>query len=263
MSLSLLEEIIATKRAGVRSRKGRRALQELRCRIADAEATRPFQEVLRPTRNQMPRLIAEVKKASPSKGMIRKDFHPVEIAQIYENGGASAISVLTEEHYFYGDPAYLHQIRAKVTLPLLQKDFILDEFQVYEARVWGADAILLIVALLEPGQIKDYFDLAKELSLDVLVEIHTEKELERVIEWASIIGINNRDLNTFETNIETSFRILPEIPSDRTVVSESGIASRAEIERLGEAGLSAVLIGESLMASEKIEEKMKELLGNS
>jgi len=263
VSAALLQEILATKRADLYRRKGRSQLLELKSRIGDAEPTRPFQKALEAPQGQVPHLIAEVKKASPSKGLLRADFRPLEIAETYENGGASAISVLTEVHYFLGNPDYLHQIRAKVALPLLQKDFILDEFQVYEARAWGADAILLIVAHLEPSQLKDYFDLAKSLSLDVLIEIHTEKELECIIEWAPLIGINNRDLKTFHTDLETTFRILPKIPSDRCVVSESGIASRADMAGLASAGLSAVLVGESLMISEKIEEKMNALLGDS
>lgn len=229
--------------------------------MADADPTRPFAKAIASEKKQIPRLIAEVKKASPSKGIIREDFHPLEIAQLYEDGGASALSVLTEEHFFLGHPDYLQMIRKKVGLPLLQKDFILDELQVYEARAWGADALLLITALLEKGQIKDYFDLASELSLAVLVEVHTEDELERIIEWAPIIGINNRDLTTFKTDIETTLRLLKTIPSGRTIVSESGIHERKEVERLGEAGIDAILVGESLMKSERIDDKMKTLIG--
>ncbi len=259
--MSVLDQIVSEKRLAVQGRKGRAYLQKLRSEISDAEETRRFEKALTRQESRFPHLIAEVKKASPSKGIIRKDFHPVSIAKIYENGGATAISVLTEDRYFLGDPSYLHRIREKVALPLLQKDFILDELQVYEARAWGADAILLITALLETSQIKDYFDLARELTLDVLVEVHTERELEKIISWAPVIGINNRDLNTFKTNLETTFRLLSEIPAERTVVSESGIRSRDEMERLGDAGISAVLIGETLMASEHIEDKIKVLLG--
>jgi indole-3-glycerol phosphate synthase len=143
----------------------------------------------------------------------------------------------------------------------LQKDFILDEIQVYEARAWGADAILLIAAFLERRQVKDYFDLARELGLDVLIEIHTERELEGIIEWAPLIGINNRDLKTFVTDLNVTFRVLREIPEDRTVVSESGIHARKEVEQLYDAGVDAILVGESLMAADRIDEKMKELLG--
>ncbi|MFQ5587303.1 MAG: indole-3-glycerol phosphate synthase TrpC [Nitrospiria bacterium] len=258
--MSVLKQVVTEKRAALARRKSRGYLQDIRSKVSDADPTRGFgASISKPGR--LPNLIAEVKKASPSKGIIREDFHPIEIAQTYENGGAAALSVLTEERFFLGDPAYLRDIRAKVTLPLLQKDFIVDEMQMYEARAWGADAILLIAAILEPNQIKDYFDLARDLSLDVLVEIHSEKELERVIEWAPVIGINNRDLSTFETTIETTFRLLPEIPVDRIVVSESGIRRHEELERLSEAGVRAVLIGETFMAAENIAEKMKALFG--
>ncbi|HLG21678.1 MAG TPA: indole-3-glycerol phosphate synthase TrpC [Candidatus Manganitrophaceae bacterium] len=259
--MTLLEDILEAKRESVRSRKGKRSLQEARSKIADADPTRGFQKALSIPDPNAPRLIAEVKKASPSKGIIRERFHPVEISKIYEAGGAAALSVLTEERFFLGKPSYLHEIRLEVSLPLLQKDFILDELQIYEARAWGADAILLIAALLEKRQAEDYFHLARELSLDVLTEVHTEKELEEILGWAPLIGINNRDLTTFQTDLSTTFRLMREIPDDRTVVSESGVASRKEVERLYEAGVDAILVGESLMASERIEDKMKELLG--
>lgn len=259
--MTVLDDILSVKRESLRSKQGKRYLMEIRSKIADAEPTRGFARALSVRREGSPRLIAEIKKASPSKGIIREKFHPVEIAKTYEGGGASALSVLTEEHFFLGSPLYLNEVRRQVSLPLLQKDFILNEIQVYEARAWGADAILLIAAFLERRQAKDYFDLARELGLDVLVEIHTEKELEGVIEWAPLIGINNRDLKTFVTDLKTTFRILREIPDDRTVVSESGIHSRKEVEQLHEAGVDAILVGESLMASDRIEEKMKELLG--
>ncbi len=261
--MNILTRIATDKRAAVKARKSRSYLQEIQSQVADAGATRPFAKAIVSEENQIPRLIAEVKKASPSKGIIREDFNPLEIAQIYEDGGASALSILTEEQYFLGHPDYLQTIRKKVTLPLLQKDFILDELQVYEARAWGADAILLITALLEKGQIKDYFDLASELSLAVLVEVHTEKELETIIEWAPIIGINNRDLTTFKTDLATTLRLLKTIPTDRTIVSESGIHKRQEVEDLGKAGVDAILVGESLMASERIDEKIKALIGGS
>ncbi|MFQ5597051.1 MAG: indole-3-glycerol phosphate synthase TrpC [Nitrospiria bacterium] len=259
--MNILQKIAKEKREAVQGRKGRSYLQDIRSRISDAEATRPFQDALRQSDIRFPRLIAELKKASPSKGILRDDFDPPTIARIYENGGAAALSVLTEERYFLGQPAFLGSIRQKVALPLLQKDFIIDELQVYEGRAWGADAILLITALLETRQIKDYFDLASELSLAVLVEVHTEAELERVIEWAPVIGINNRDLHTFRTDLETTFRLVSSIPSDRTVVSESGIDQRAELEKLGAAGVHAVLVGEALMRSERIDEKLKSLIG--
>lgn len=259
--MTVLDDILSAKRESLRSKQGKRYLQEIRSKIADAEPARGLERALSVSQEGSPRLIAEIKKASPSKGIIREKFHPVEIAKTYEGGGAAALSVLTEEHFFLGSPSFLSEVRSRVSLPLLQKDFILDEIQVYEARGWGADAILLIAAFLERRQVKDYFDLARELGLDVLVEIHTERELEGIIEWAPLIGINNRDLKTFVTDLKTTFRILREIPDDRTVVSESGIHSRKEVEQLYEAGVDAILVGESLMASDRIEEKMKELLG--
>ncbi len=259
--MRFLDEIVRVKREAVHGRKSRAYLGELRSRIEDAEATRPFQKVLSGEKQACPRLIAEIKKASPSKGVIREDFNPVEIAQIYEDGGAAALSVLTEEHFFLGDPSTLKAVRSKVSLPLLKKDFIIDEIQIYEGRSWGADAILLIAALMEESELKDYFDLARALSLDVLVEVHQEKELEKVIEWAPMIGINNRDLETFETKLDTTFRLLKEVPKDRTIISESGITSRKDVEALHRAGVDAILVGESLMASEKIDEKVKELIG--
>ncbi|MFQ5779529.1 MAG: indole-3-glycerol phosphate synthase TrpC [Nitrospiria bacterium] len=260
--MAFLEEILRVKREAVRSRKGRGYLQELRSRIADADPTRRFQKALSHRGGGSPRLIAEIKRASPSRGLIRETFEPVEIAQIYEEGGASALSILTEEHFFLGDPSTLQAVRSKVPLPLLQKDFIIDAIQIYEARSWGADAILLIAALLDKSEAKDYFDLAGDLSLDVLFEVHTEKEIEQIVEWAPLVGINNRDLKTFKTDLDTTFRLLKEIPEDRTVVSESGIRSRRDVEALFEAGVDAILVGESLMASERIEDKMKELLGS-
>ncbi|MDC4204623.1 MAG: indole-3-glycerol phosphate synthase TrpC [Candidatus Manganitrophus sp.] len=264
-SMTFLDDILKVKRESVQRRKGRSALQELRSRIADAEPTRRFQKALRERQEGAPRLIAEIKKASPSKGIIREKFQPVEIARIYEGEGAAAVSVLTEEHFFLGKPSYLKEVRSAIALPLLKKDFILDEFQVYEARAWGADALLLIAALLERQQAIDYFHLARELSLDILVEVHDEKELEQVVDWAPVIGINNRDLRTFKTDLETTFRLLREIPSilrkDRVVISESGIHSRKEVERLYDAGVEAMLIGETFMVAEKMADKMKELLG--
>lgn len=263
--MTLLDDILKAKREAVQARKGKRRLQEIRARIADAEPTRGFQRALSRRDEGSPRLIAEVKRASPSKGILREKFEPAEIARIYEEGGAAALSVLTEERFFLGSPSYLREIRSKVALPLLQKDFVLDEIQIHEARAWGADAVLLIAALLSPRQAKDYFQSARELSLDVLTEVHTEKELEEVLEWAPIIGINNRDLRDFRTDLRTTFRLLKEIPeefrSDRIVVSESGIDSRKEVERLYEAGVDAILVGESLIRSDRIEEKMKALLG--
>ncbi len=269
--MTLLEEILKVKKETVLARKGRQALSELRSRIADSEPTRPFQEAIsKPIGAPIdiaPRLIAEIKKASPSKGILREKFDPVEIAREYEGEGASALSVLTEEYFFLGKRAYLNAVRSAVSLPILQKDFILDEFQIFEARADGADAILLIAALLSPQQAIDYFHRASDLSLAALVEVHTAQELQGVLDWAPIIGINNRNLTTFQTDIQTTSRLLnaisPDVRAGKTWVSESGITSRADIGFLNEIGIDAVLIGETFMVSESIPKKMRELLGKT
>jgi indole-3-glycerol phosphate synthase len=208
------------------------------------------------------RLIAEVKKASPSKGVIREDFDPVDIAKTYARSGAHCLSVLTEKKYFQGNLEYLGEIRKAVPLPLLRKDFIIDEYQVFEARAAGADAILLISACLERRQIEDLISIATELALDVLVESHTYKELDRaLLAGASLVGINNRDLYTFSVSIQSTLDLLKDIPEDRIVVSESGIRSREDVLRLQQAGVDAILVGESLMREKDIGKKVKELLG--
>ncbi len=258
--MALLDEIARVTREKVAQKKGAAALSRLRSKITDRAPTRGFLAALSSEGGGL-RLIAEIKKASPSKGMLRASFDPVEIAKIYEKGGASALSVLTEERYFLGALSSLDAVSSSVSLPILQKDFILDEFQLYEARALGADAVLLIVALLGLSQLSDYYHLARELSLDVLVEVHDEAELEKVIAWAPLIGVNNRNLRDFCTDLATTFRLIKTIPDDRTVVSESGIHSREQMAQLQACGVDAVLVGESLMRSEKIEEKIKALLG--
>ena len=209
-------------------------------------------------------LIAEVKKASPSRGIIRSDFNPAEIAQIYASNGASAISVLTDSKYFQGSLNHLKDIRkalADKRLPLLRKDFILDPYQVYESRAYGADGLLLIVAILVPEKMETLLELTHQLGMSCLVEVHNEAELEIALRsQARIIGINNRDLNTFTVDLTTTQRLRPFIPHDRIVVSESGIKDRSDMEKLSRWGVDAVLIGESLMSAPNIATKMKELL---
>lgn len=209
------------------------------------------------------RLIAEVKKASPSRGVIRQDFDPIEIAKIYASNGAAAISVLTESRHFQGSLKHLKSIREAVPdkLPLLRKDFIVDPYQVYESRAYGADSLLLIAAILNPEKLQKLLELSHELHMSCLVEVHDEAEVETVLKsGAGIIGINNRNLKTFKVNMETTARLRPLIPSDRIVVSESGIKQRAEIEHMRRLGVDAVLIGESLMSVPDIAARMKELL---
>ncbi len=207
------------------------------------------------------RIIAEVKRASPSQGLIRKEFDAVKIARDFSLNGASALSVLTEERFFQGSLAYLERIKKEVPLPLLRKDFILDGYQLLEAKSFGADAVLLIVALLDPVLLQELKEQANSLSLDALVEVHTEAELECALKaGASLIGINNRDLQTFEVNLDTTGRLLPQIPAGTLVVCESGIDSLEQIRRLEALGVHIFLIGEALMRAPDPGAKLKELL---
>ncbi len=208
------------------------------------------------------RLIAEVKKASPSRGLIRNDFAPVEIAKVYASNGVAAISVLTESRYFQGSLENLKNIKLALgnQIPLLRKDFIFDPYQVYEARVYGADAILLIEAILSKVKLKELLLLSHRLGMKCLVEVHSEAELEKALNGgAEIIGINNRDLNTFKIDISTTVRLRPLIPPDKIIVSESGIKSREDIQILKDTGVNAVLIGETLIASPDISARIREL----
>jgi indole-3-glycerol phosphate synthase len=207
------------------------------------------------------RIIAEIKRASPSKGWIRENCEPVAIAQEYARYGASAISVLTEERFFRGSLSDLEQIRDKVSLPLLRKDFIVDPYQLTEARSYGADAILFIAALLEPGLLRELREEATALSLDALVEVHTEEELDAALEAeAQLVGINNRDLKTFEVNLATTEKLAPRLPADVPGVCESGIESVEQIRRVEGLGIHIFLIGESLMRSAQPGEKLRQLL---
>jgi indole-3-glycerol phosphate synthase len=209
------------------------------------------------------RLIAEVKKASPSRGIIRPDFDAVEIARTYADNGASAISVLTENRYFKGNLNHLADIRKVLhnKLPLLRKDFIFDPYQIYESRAYGADSLLLIVAILKPAKLKELLQLSRKLHMSCLVETHNEAEVETALKSeAKIIGINNRDLTNFSVDIANTERLRPLIPPDRIVVSESGIKERKDIERLKQLSINAVIVGESLMSAPDIAAKMRELL---
>lgn len=258
----ILDEIIAYKKEELAETKRRVALAELKAKAKDAPPARGFEAAL--AKGGEIRLVAEVKKASPSKGVIREDFNPREIAKSYARSGASCISVLTEKKYFQGSLDYLNEIRAAAELPLLRKDFIVEDYQVYEARAAGADAILLIAACLERRQIEDFLSIAKELGLDALVESHTYRELDRaLLAGATLLGINNRDLGTFAVSLQTTLDLLKDIPGDRTVVSESGIRSREDVLTLQQSGVDAILVGESLMREKDIEKKVKELLGTN
>jgi indole-3-glycerol phosphate synthase len=258
----ILDDIVVYKKEELAETKRGTPLADQKKLAADAGPVRGFGTVLAATGGI--KLIAEVKKASPSKGVIREDFDPVRIAGAYQESGAACLSVLTEKKFFQGSLAYLGAIRKAVGLPLLRKDFIVDEYQIYEARAAGADAILLIAACLERRQLEDYLGIAGSLGLDVLVESHTGKELDRTLHaGARIVGINNRDLTSFTVSLQTTFDLLKDIPDDRIVVSESGIKSRDDVARLEQAGVDAVLVGESLMREKDIGKKVQELLGKS
>ena len=207
-------------------------------------------------------MIAEAKKASPSKGVICADFDPVKIALSYEQGGAQAISILTDEKFFQGSLDYIPIVRQAVKLPVIRKDFIIDELQILQAGKFGADAILLIAAILDPVQIRDYLAMAKELGMDVLVEVHDERELEQsLIAGSQLIGINNRNLRDFTVDLQTTFRLQKEIPAHIPVVSESGIKNHEDMKRLADHGVAAVLVGESLMRAADRSAALQELRG--
>jgi len=256
----ILNQIVADNKLELENRKRITPLAELKKMALTQSPPLDFASALRGERVQ---LIAEVKKASPSRGVIRNDFNPVEIARIYADNGASAISVLTEARYFQGSLNYLKDIKMALgkRLPLLRKDFIHDPYQVYESRAYGADALLLIVAILTPGKLGELLNLSQELKMNCLVEVHDEAELEIALRSeAKIIGINNRDLKTFTIDLTTTERLRPLIPSDKIVVSESGIKNRSDMEKMRQWGVDAVLIGEALMSAPDIAVKMKELL---
>jgi indole-3-glycerol phosphate synthase len=260
--MSVLSEILADKRTEVDCARRRIPHLELEKRIRDMAPARDFEAALRTA--SPPALIAEVKKASPSKGIIREDFDPVEIARIYAANGAACLSVLTDEPYFQGHLRYLRDIREAVGLPLLRKDFTIDDYQILEARAAGADAILLIAAALTATELEWMLEASTSLGLAAIVEVHNREELDLALATnARIIGLNNRDLHQFRTTLQTTLDLLPHVPADRLVVSESGINRRADVEKLAAAGVHAVLVGESLMREPDIAAKMRELLGTA
>lgn len=263
----ILDRILEHKRAEIRHKESRGYLADLKTRIRDRGRPLEFAIALDAAAGPgAPALIAEVKKASPSLGLLREEFRdrfdPVSIAEQYRDHGAAALSVLTDAEFFQGSLDFLLAVKNKVGLPALNKEFMVHEVQFYESRAYGADAVLLIVAALERRQLTDFFALARELDLDALIEVHHERELDTVLEWlpeARLIGINNRDLKTFTTDLAVTERLAARIPRDKVIVSESGLHSRADVERVAAAGARAMLIGESLIRAEDIGLKMKEL----
>jgi len=269
--VTILDTIVERKKLEVAALPDRvLAASDLRDAMLERGERRDFAAALRRPRAGDVALIAEVKKASPSAGVIRADFDPVAIAKAYEAGGASCLSVLTDEQFFQGSLEYLRQIRAAVSLPLLRKDFIIDERQILEAIEWGADAILLIVAILTDEQLRHFHQLASAAGLASLVEVHDEAELDRALAaGAEIIGVNNRDLKTFKVDLGTTERLARRMIDSlgkaafdtKLFVAESGIHTRADVERLKRAGAGAILVGESLMRQGDMSAKMRELLG--
>lgn len=254
----MLNKIIAQKRKRVKQRKESIPLSSLEERIAQREAPLDLALALS---GKHTRLIAEVKRASPSRGVLCPDFNPVEIAKTYARGGAAAISVLTESDYFEGSLDYLTAIKKEAQLPILRKDFIFDPYQVYETSACGADALLLIVAILSQEQLQELLELSHRFGLKCLVEVHNEDEVERaLLSPAKIIGINNRDLTSFAVDLNTTHRLRPLIPQQRIVVSESGIRNRSDVKKLKEWGVNAILVGEALVTANNVETKIKELI---
>ncbi len=254
----ILQRIVADKREELKDVKARLPFSEIKAMAADARPAMDFAAAL--IDKDAVSIIAEVKKASPSKGLIRPDFDPVSIARTYEENGARAVSVLTEKKYFRGDIGYLKWISGSIGIPVLRKDFIFDEYQVYEARANGADAFLLIASILEQGRMEDLYLLGKELGMEALAETHDEGDLDKVLDLTfKIIGINNRDLKTFDVDIKNTEYLIEEIPMDRVVVSESGISTRDDLKFLKSVGADAALIGEALMREKDFGKKLREL----
>lgn len=259
-----LDQIVAAKRAEVDRLKEGFSLQNIEKAIAQLSPARGFAKALGEGRHRPMGLIAEVKKASPSKGLIRPDFDPVGIAMSYAQAQTDCISVLTDVSYFQGSNEYLRLVREAVDVPILRKDFTIDFRQIYEARWIGADAILLIAAILSDEQLREFLRIAKDLGLDALVEVHDREELERVLEMdVTLLGINNRDLKSFVTDLKTTENLIRDIPQDRTVVSESGIFAPEQIAYLASLGAGAVLVGEHFMRQNDIARAVDDLMGFS
>jgi indole-3-glycerol phosphate synthase len=259
----ILEKIVAVKHAEVAAALNRKPLAVVR---ADAESrvlTRDFVGALRAKiAAGKPAVIAEVKKASPSKGVLRADFIPADIAQSYAEYGAACLSVLTDQQFFQGCVDFLKQARASCQLPVLRKDFMVDAYQIYESRAMGADAILLIAACLNDAQMKEFEQIARSLDMAVLVEVHDAAELERALALKTpLIGVNNRNLKTFEVSLDTTLTLMRDIPADRLLVCESGIHTRDDVLRMGAAGVNAFLVGEAFMRAEEPGEALAALFG--
>jgi len=254
----ILDDIVSHKKQELERRKEAMPLAGLKDGRVLIENPRAFRKAL--TQSKDIALIAEIKEASPSAGLIRKDVDPVGIGRVYEGFGAAAISVLTDERFFHGSLANMKQVKEAVSIPVLRKDFIIDAYQIYESRAAGADAVLLIVAVLSDDELRAFLSLCRDLGLEALVEVHTESERDRALEaGAEVIGVNNRDLTTFAVDLSTTFRLVSGMPEGITCVSESGIKTRNDVAPLREAGVDALLVGTALMAAKDIGAKIREL----
>ena len=263
MSADILARILAVKAEDVAAGQAQTPLEALKTRVADLPPCRDFAGALHQrAKSSADAVIAEIKRASPSAGLIRDDFDPADIARSYQRGGATCLSVLTDRQFFQGHDDYLIAARAACDLPVLRKDFIIDPWQVWETRALGADALLLIVAALDDKRLKDLSELGRELGLSVLVEVHDEAELDRALAIpGDLVGINNRDLHRFVTDLDTTLRLAPRVPDDRLVISESGIHTPADLARLRAGGVGAFLIGESFMRHPDPGQILSRLLG--
>ena len=259
--MSILNQIVEKKKERFSSAKHETSLAELKSIIRDTDRPRDFLNAVKRDSSGI-RLIAEIKKASPLRGVIRKDFNHLSIARIYEEKAVNAVSILTEEDFFQGNLKFLSEVKKVLTKPILRKDFIFDEYQIYESRANEADAILLIAAILDKTQANEYSHISKELGLSVIFEVHDFKELELALAVdVDIIGINNRNLKTLKVDINTTFELKKEIPSNKVVVSESGINTRENVERLEYAGIDSMLVGTAFMEAKDIGKKIDELIG--
>jgi len=255
----ILVEIVENTRRELAARKYLTRLEELKSAVRDAAPAQDFAAALLAPRPVA--VIAEIKKASPSRGVLRKDFDPVAIARTYASSGAAALSVLTDEKFFQGKIEYLSDIRGSVSLPILRKDFTIDPYQVWEARAHGADAVLLIGEVLSAGELQPLLELTHELGMQALVEAHDREHLDLALSTsARLIGINNRNLRSFRVDLMNTERLAPFVPADRVLVSESGISSASDVRRLARSGVRAILVGETLLQADDIARKMKELL---
>lgn len=263
--MSYLDRICKYKREELEARQRKISLSELSKRADDCESARPFFSAVTQPKNDAPAIIAEIKQASPSRGLIVQDFDPIRIAHSYEENGAAALSILTDEHFFQGRLETVREVKSYVKLPVLRKDFTLHEYHIYEARAAQADAVLLIARILEEAQLSDYRGLCLELGMCPLIEVHDQADLKKLGDFDhfgdALLGINNRNLETFETDLETTEQLKKPIPEEISVVSESGLHERADVERLMGAGVTIFLIGEALLVAEDTGQTLRRLRG--